>query len=147
VKYSFSVCLNVLHWNFWFDSLKQALPVIHELTEYPTTIHSDQGWHYQHNRWVKTLKQNKIFQSISRKATCSYNDATSLAWSNKMYYGKELKSCEALQKKITKSIDYYNNNRIRQKLAGCINKVLTLSGYYLHFLAHFLCVFYIGLYV
>ena len=26
------------------------------------------GWHYQHNKWVKTLKRNKIFQGMSRKA-------------------------------------------------------------------------------
>ncbi|KEK10812.1 transposase, partial [Lysinibacillus sphaericus] len=60
---------------FVLDSLKQALPIILKRAEYRTTIHSDQGWHYQHNTWVKTLRQNRIFQSMSRKATCADNAA------------------------------------------------------------------------
>ena len=35
-----------------------------------------------------------------------------------MYYGEELVSYEALKKKIEKYIRYYNNERIKQKLAG-----------------------------
>ena len=35
-----------------------------------------------------------------------------------MYYGEELISYEALQKKIEQYINYYNNERIKQKLAG-----------------------------
>ena len=102
------------------DSLKQALSIIHERAEYRTTIHSDQGWHYQHNSWVKTLKQNKIFQSMSRKATCADNAAMENFFGllkQEMYYGEEMISYEALQKKMEKYIDYYNNDRIKQKLA------------------------------
>ena len=40
---------------------------------YRTAIHSNQGWHYQHNQRVKILKKNKVFQSMSRKATCADN--------------------------------------------------------------------------
>lgn len=106
---------------FVIDSLKQVLPIIHERAEYRTTIHSDQGWHYQHNSWVKTLKQNKIFQSMSRKATCADNAAMENFFGllkQEMYYGEELMSYEALQKKMEKYINYYNNDRIKQKLAG-----------------------------
>lgn len=35
-----------------------------------------------------------------------------------MYYGTELLSYEALKKKIEKYIDYYNNERIKQKLVS-----------------------------
>jgi len=35
-----------------------------------------------------------------------------------MYYGEQSISYEALQKKIEKYISYYNNDRIKQKLAG-----------------------------
>ncbi|RIN87034.1 transposase, partial [Mammaliicoccus sciuri] len=31
------------------------------------TIHSDQGWHYQHSQYTNLLKEHKIFQSMSRK--------------------------------------------------------------------------------
>lgn len=106
---------------FVIDSLKQVLPIIHERAEYRTTIHSYQGWHYQHNSWVKTLKQNKIFQSMSRKATCADNAAMENFFGllkQEMYYGEELMSYEALQKKMEKYINYYNNDRIKQKLAG-----------------------------
>ncbi len=107
--------------DFVLDSLKQALPVIHERAIYRTTIHSDQGWHYQHNTWVTTLKQNKIFQSMSRKATCADNAAMENFFGllkQEMYYGEDLISYGALQKKIEKYINYYNNDRIKQKLAG-----------------------------
>ncbi|WP_209124967.1 IS3 family transposase, partial [Alkalihalobacillus sp. BA299] len=35
-----------------------------------------------------------------------------------MYYGEALCSFEELQKKIEEYINYYNNKRIKQKLAG-----------------------------
>ncbi|KEK10889.1 hypothetical protein EP18_14670 [Lysinibacillus sphaericus] len=35
-----------------------------------------------------------------------------------MYYGEQLISYKALQKKINEYINYYNNVRIKQKLAG-----------------------------
>jgi len=107
--------------DFVINSLKQALPEIHKRSEFRTTIHSDQGWHYQHNAWVQTLKQNNIFQSMSRKATCADNAAMENFFGllkQEMYYGEELISYEALQRKIEKYIDYYNNDRIKQKLAG-----------------------------
>ena len=66
-------------------SLKQA--------EYRTTIHSDQGWHYQHKKWVKTLKKNRIFQSMSSKATCADNAAMENFFGilkQEMYYGEKL---------------------------------------------------------
>lgn len=34
------------------------------------TIHSDQGWHYQHKSYITILKENNAFQSRSRKANC-----------------------------------------------------------------------------
>lgn len=107
--------------DFVMDALKKALPIIKEHANYRTTLHSDQGWHYQHNFWVKSLKQNKIFQSMSRKATCADNVAMENFFGllkQEMYYGEELISYEALKAKIERYIDYYNNDRIKQKLAG-----------------------------
>ena len=107
--------------DFVIESLKQALPVLKECANYRTTIHSDQGWHYQHKAWVRTLKQNKIFQSMSRKATCADNAAMENFFGllkQEMYYGEELTSYEALKKKVEDYIDYYNNERIKQKLGG-----------------------------
>ena len=107
--------------DFVLDSLKQALTIIHERATYRTTIHSDQGWHYQHNKWVKTLNKQNIFQSMSRKATCADNAVMENFFGllkQEMYYGEELVSYDVLKNKIETYIHYYNNIRIKQKLAG-----------------------------
>lgn len=133
--------------DFVIDSLKQVLPIIQGHAQYRTMIHSDQGWHYQHHLWVITLKRNRVFQSMSRKATCADNAAMENFFGllkQEMYYGEELVSYEALKEKIEKYIDYYNIERIKQKLVGmspvkipnscqpisCITKTLTLRGHY-----------------
>ncbi|WP_110928236.1 IS3 family transposase [Bacillus massiliglaciei] len=101
--------------------LNQAIDMVKNEAGYRTTIHSDQGWQYQHNKWVKALKVNKIFQSMSRKATCADNAAMENFFGilkQEMYYGEELISYGELKKKIAEYIDYYNNIRIKLKLAG-----------------------------
>ena len=81
------------------EPLNLAVEVIKNEEKYRTTIHSDRGWHYQHNKWIKTLKQNKIFQSISRKVTGADNAAMENFFGilkQEMYYGDELVSYEKL---------------------------------------------------
>ena len=107
--------------DFVLAPLDQAINIIKKEATYRTTIHSDQGWHYQHSKWVKTLKTNKIFQSMSRKATCADNATMENFFGllkQEMYYGEELMSYEELKKKIERYIHYYNHERIKQKLAG-----------------------------
>ncbi|WP_240458709.1 IS3 family transposase [Virgibacillus sp. Bac330] len=70
---------------------------------------------------MKTLKKNKIFQSMSRKATCADNAAKENFFGvlkQEMYYGEKIVSYEELKRKIEDYIDYYNNERIKLKLAG-----------------------------
>ena len=50
--------------NFVMESLNQVLPILKQ-ANYRKTLHSNQGWQYQHQKWVKTLKTHKIFQSMS----------------------------------------------------------------------------------
>lgn len=107
--------------DFVLESLYQALPVIKDQAVYRTTIHSDQGWHYQHRSWVNTLKQHRIFQSMSRKATCADNAGMENFFGllkQEMYYGETLVSYEELKQKVERYIYYYNHERIKQKLAG-----------------------------
>ncbi len=40
-------------------------------------FHSDQGWQYQQDWWVKSLKERGIRQSMSRRGTAS----TTASWS------------------------------------------------------------------
>lgn len=107
--------------DFVLEPLNQAIEVIKKEAKYRTTIHSDQGWHYQHNKWIKTLKNNKIYQSMSRKATCADNAVMENFFGilkQEMYHGEELVSYDELKRKIEEYIYYYNNVRIKQKLAG-----------------------------
>ncbi|MFV2048284.1 IS3 family transposase [Metabacillus sp. YM-086] len=100
--------------------LEEALEIVKE-SKYRTTIHSDQGWHYQHNKWIKTLKKHKVFQSMSRKGNCLDNSPMENFFGllkQEMYYGEALCSFEELKIKIEEYIIYYNNKRIKQKLAG-----------------------------
>ena len=100
--------------------LEEALEIVKD-SKYRTTIHSDQGWHYQHKKWVKTLKDNKVFQSMSRKGNCIDNSPMENFFGlmkQEMYYGKALCSFEDLKMKIEEYMVYYNNKRIKKKLAG-----------------------------
>lgn len=103
------------------EPLQEAIKVIKERATYRSTIHSDQGWHYQHKQWVKMLKKNKIFQSMSRKATCADNASMENFFGllkQEMYYGEELVSYKELKSKIEEYIHWYNYERTKEKLVG-----------------------------
>lgn len=103
------------------EPLEEAIDIIKTRATFRTTIHSDQGWHYQHNKWVKTLKKNKVFQSMSRKATCADNASMENFFGilkQEMYYGEELVSYDELKRRIEEYIHWYNNERSKKKLTG-----------------------------
>ncbi|RST59924.1 hypothetical protein D5F11_009420 [Siminovitchia terrae] len=54
--------------------LEDALQIV-QGAKYRTTIHSDQRWHYYHRKWGKTLKDHRVFQSMSRKGNCIDNSS------------------------------------------------------------------------
>ncbi|WP_155591239.1 IS3 family transposase [Lysinibacillus cavernae] len=107
--------------DFVMGSLKQALLIIHERVEYRTTIHSDQGWHYQHHSWVKTIKQNKVFQSMSRKGNCLDNAVFENFFGllkSELLYIQEFESIVHFKRELELYIEYYNHKRIKGKLKG-----------------------------
>ncbi len=100
------------------DALNKAINITNDCT-YRRTFHSDQGWAYQMNKYSKTLKNNKIFQSMSRKGTCLDNSPMENFFGilkQEMYYGKVYKSFNELEIAIEEYIYYYNNKRIKEKL-------------------------------
>ena len=106
--------------DFVMQPLEEALQVVKD-ARYRTTIHSDQGWHYQHAHWARTLKEHKVFQSMSRKGNCLDNSPMENFFGllkQEMYYGIPLRTYEELKRDIESYIQYYNNKRIKQKLAG-----------------------------
>lgn len=85
------------------------------------TFHSDQGWAYQMIMYTQHLKDNKIFQSMSRKGNCLDNSLIENFFSllkQEIYYGKTYDSFDSLKNSIENWIYYYNNNRIKMKLGG-----------------------------
>lgn len=69
--------------------------------------------------YVGKLKENKIFQSMSRKGNCHDNAVIENYFGimkQEMYYGKVYYSYEELEREIRKYIKYYNEERIKEKL-------------------------------
>lgn len=84
-------------------------------------LHSDQGWQYQMKEYQDLLRKRKIKQSMSRKGNCLDNAVMESFFGilkSELFYIQKIKSIDSLQKNIVNYIDYYNNDRIKQKLKG-----------------------------
>ncbi len=100
------------------DALNKAIEVTSDC-KYRRTFHSDQGWAYQMKSYVRTLKEQKIFQSMSRKGNCHDNSVMENFFGilkQEMYYGVIYKSFDELKTAIENYIKYYNEHRIKEKL-------------------------------
>lgn len=84
-------------------------------------LHSDQGWHYQHAIYQKSLKDHKVIQSMSRKGNCLDNammeNFFGIMKSELLYPGKYT-SADVFIKDLVDYIEYYNNERIKLRLKG-----------------------------
>jgi len=105
-----------------YEPIKEALKEAIEKTNdcrYRRTFHSDQGWLYQMKQYVKMLKDNKIFQSMSRKSNCLDNSPMENFFGllkQEIYHGRVYRSFEELEAEITWYINYYNNERAKERL-------------------------------
>lgn len=104
------------------ESIMKALNEAIEITsdcKFRRTFHSDQGWAYQMKAYVHTLREKRIFQSMSRKGNCHDNSIMENFFGimkQEMYYGMTYYSYEELKIAIEKYIKYYNEKRIKEKL-------------------------------
>ena len=104
------------------ENILNALDKAIEITKdckYRRTFHSDRGWAYQMKAYKYKLKENRIYQSMSRKGNCYDNSKMENFFGilkQEMYYGKTYYSYEELEQAINTYIDYYNNKRIKEKL-------------------------------
>jgi putative transposase len=76
-------------------------------------IHSDQGFHFTHFKYRGKLQENGITQSMSRKGNCIDN-APVESFFGYLKDHVELKGCDTFEKlknRVTREIDYYNNER------------------------------------
>lgn len=90
--------------------------------KYRMSIHSNQGIQYQSNEHRHTLKKHKVFQSMSRRATCHDNAAMEnffhIMKVEMDYYTHHFETKRELVKAMNKWIRYYNCERIRHTLKG-----------------------------
>lgn len=101
------------------DMLEKAFQKIPDNTN--LILHSDQGWQYQMKQYQHLLKEKGIRQSMSRKGNCLDNSLAENFFGllkSELFYMKEYKTIEELEKDIIEYIDYYNNKRIKGKLKG-----------------------------
>ncbi|UXE89017.1 IS3 family transposase [Limosilactobacillus reuteri] len=105
---------------FALDPLQQLLKQLPH-TGYQLTLHTDQGWHYQHRAWHKLLRQGNIRQSMSHRATCLDNAACETVFSKlKAEIGPDTsyRNQEELSQAINELIHFYNERRIQTKLGN-----------------------------
>jgi putative transposase len=101
------------------DMLQKAL--VNLPAETKLILHSDQGWQYQMKEYQDLLRKRKIKQSMSRKGNCLDNAVMESFFGtlkSELFYINQFKSYESLKEGIIEYIDYYNNDRIKQKLKG-----------------------------
>ena len=73
-------------------------------------MHSDQGWHYQHTRYQKMLKEHGIIQSMSRKGNCLDNAIMENFFGlmkNELLYVNHFESVEEFERELKKYIWWY----------------------------------------
>ena len=86
---------------------------------YRRTFHSDQGWAYQMKSYTNRLKEERIFQSMSRKGNCLDNSVMENFFGllkQEIYYGRVYHSYEELKTAIEEYVVYYNERRIKKSL-------------------------------
>ena len=101
------------------DMLEKAFNKIPDNTN--LILHSDQGWQYQMKQYQHLLKEKGIRQSMSRKGNCLDNSLAENFFGllkSELFYMKEYKTIEELEKDIIEYIDYYKKKKKKSKLKG-----------------------------
>ena len=84
-------------------------------------MHSDQGRHYQHAAYQRSLKNHHIIQSMSRKGNCLDNSVMENFFGimkSELLYAKKYTSMDCFITDLKEYMEYYNNERIKLRLNG-----------------------------
>ena len=84
-------------------------------------MHSDQGWHYQHYIYQKSLIDHNIVQSMSHKGNCLDNAMMENFFGimkSELLYPNTFKDLDHFKRELEEYIEYYNNDRIKLRLKG-----------------------------
>jgi len=105
--------------NLTSQSLREALE-----SEQPgagVLVHTDQGFQYQHVSLRALLEEHDAVQSMSRKANCYDNALIENFFGHlktEMFHGERFNTVNELINSIEEYIDWYNNERIQERLKG-----------------------------
>lgn len=94
-------------------SLRQAIGTLGP-DEAPM-VHSDQGFHYQHDSWQRLLSTAGMTQSMSRKGNCLDNSVMENFFGHlkeEMFHHNEHTNTEAFITELEDYIHWYNHERI-----------------------------------
>ena len=84
-------------------------------------LHSDMGWQYQHETYIRTLADNGFIQSMSRKGNCIDNGATEQVFGHlkdDFFRGQDWQTFESFKADLNAYITYWNTTRRQVKLKG-----------------------------
>ena len=84
-------------------------------------LHSDMGWQYQHETYIRTLADNGFIQSMSRKGNCIDNGATEQVFGHikdEFFRGHDWQTFESFKADLNAYITYWNTTRRQVKLKG-----------------------------
>lgn len=101
------------------EMLKNVFKKLPERTN--AILHSDQGWHYQNPYYQKILRDKGLNQSMSRKGNCLDNAVMENFFGilkSELLYLQKFSSMDEFIRELILYIDYYNNERIKEKLNG-----------------------------
>lgn len=85
-------------------------------------VHSDQGWHYKHKKYVQLLNDFGAKQSMSKKGCCLDNAVIENFWGTlkcEMFYLNKFNSVKEFVKELKAYIHYFNYERKSQVLGYC----------------------------
>ena len=84
-------------------------------------LHSDMGWQYQHETYIRTLADNGFIQSMSRKGNCIDNGATEQVFGHikdEFFRGQDWPTFESFKADLNAYITHWNTTRRQVKLKG-----------------------------
>lgn len=87
--------------------------------EVELVIHSDQGWHYQMEKYQAALVNRNITQSMSRKGNCLDNAVIENFFGilkTELLYLQKFESMEHFRQELDDYMVYYNQKRMKKKL-------------------------------
>ena len=116
VAHSISMCPNLAQQQEMLQILMDAKPAGVE-----PILHSDMGWQYQHETYIRTLADNGFIQSMSRKGNCIDNGATEQVFGHlkdEFFRGRDWQTFESFKADLDAYITHWNTTRRQVKLKG-----------------------------